>query len=151
MKKNELRVWAMRTHLPDQWWVEIDGVVHESPVSLDEAFRMADKTQEAYIVHVSHAEETDEPHWHRMGAEDVGEDSFGIPKWVCAKCRYSFEKRKVKSAPVSAMEIAGYLLIIPGLVMTIVRRKSAKRTCPRCGSTSLVIGKTKAGRALLGR
>ena len=141
----------MRTHLPDQWWVEIDGEVHETPVNLDEAFRMAEKSDEAYIIHVSHAEETDEPHWNRMGAEDIKDDPFGTPKWVCPKCGYSFKKRIVKSAPISILEIAGYLLIIPGVIMTIVRRKSAKRSCPHCGATKLVRGNTKAGQALLSR
>lgn len=152
MKKSELRMWALRTHLPDEWWVEIDGAVSESVVTLDEAFRRADGKEETYIIHASHAEETEEPHWVKMGAETAVDDAFGLPAWVCAKCRFSFEKPDAKGRPVSAAEIFGYiLLIVPGLVMTALRKRSCRPCCPHCGAIRIVEGNSKAGRALLDR
>lgn len=154
MKKSELRVWALRTHLPDEWWVEVDGEVSESPVNLDEAFRLAGDASEAYIIHASHAEETEEPHWLRMGAEPVEaeEDSFGVPAWVCAKCGFGFEKPARKARRVPATEIVGYvLLVVPGVVLTILRRRKARPCCPHCGAIRFVEGKSKAGHALLDR
>ena len=147
MKKSELRVWALRTHSPDEWWVDVNGTVHDSVVTLDEAFRRAEGATEAFIVHASLAEETDDPHWIKMGAEDLREDEFGLPNWVCRKCRFPFEKPDMPSP--SGLEILGYLLIVPGILMTRRRKNPRRGKCPHCGSRKLVAGNSRAGRILL--
>ncbi len=149
MKKSELRVWALRARLPDEWWVDVDGEVSDTTVTLDEAFRRAEGASDAFIIHASHAEETEEPHWTPMGAEKAADDPFGLPKWVCAKCRFGFEKPDERGKAVSGWEVAGYLLLIPGLVMTIRRKRSYRPSCPHCGATRIVEGNSKAGRVIL--
>ncbi|MFP4351931.1 MAG: hypothetical protein ACLFRP_01415 [Puniceicoccaceae bacterium] len=151
MKKSELRVWALRTHVPDEWWVDVDGEVSETVVTLDEAFHRAEGSSEAYIIHASHAEGTEDPHWIRMGAETPKDDPFGLPAWVCAKCGFSFENPKRKGGKITACEFLGYLLILPGLAMTIRRRRKTRPSCPHCGATRIVKGSSKAGQVLLSR
>ncbi|MEM0967344.1 MAG: hypothetical protein AAGJ81_14450 [Verrucomicrobiota bacterium] len=148
MKKSELRMWAIRTHMPDEWWLEIDGSVSEEVITLDEAFRRGEGLDEAYIIHASHAEETEEPHWIKMGQEEtLEEDQFGVPKWVCAKCKFSFDEPE--HPKVSFSEVFGYVLIIPGAVLTARRLRSANDRCPRCGSKKLIKGASRAGQALM--
>jgi len=146
MKKSELRVWALRTHSPDQWWVEVDGEVHDSIVSLDEAFRLAGDSENALIIHASHAEEAENPHWMKMGSGDE-EDAFNFPNWVCSKCKFAFENPRMPGP--SKTEIASYLLIIPGLVLTKRRKNHKNGRCPHCGSKRLIEGRSKAGQVLL--
>lgn len=147
MKKSELRIWALRTHSPDEWWVEVDGEVSEKVVKLDEAFRRAEGKNECFIIHSSHAEENDNPHWIKIGVEEVKDDAFGLPKWVCRKCRFPFEKPHEPG--VSFTEIVGYLLILPGFLMTKRRKNPSNFQCPNCGSNKLVPGNSKAGKVLL--
>ncbi|MBC2600591.1 hypothetical protein [Puniceicoccus vermicola] len=149
MKKNELRVWAIRTHSPDEWWVEVDGEVSESVVSLDEAFRRADGAKESFIIHSSHAEEADNPNWIKMGVDEPQNDSFGLPKWVCGKC--SFPLEKPDQPKISVGEALGYILVVPGILMTRKRKSSSNGRCPHCGSDRLIAGNSKAGKVLLSR
>ena len=151
MKKSELRVWALRTHVPDEWWVDVNGEVSKTVVTLDQAFQRAEGSPEAYIIHASHAEETENPHWIRMGAENQADDPFGVPSWVCANCGFSFETPNRKGKKITVCEILGYILILPGVVMTVLRRRKTRACCPRCGSTRIVKGNSKAGQALLSR
>jgi len=147
MKKSELRVWAIRTHLPDEWWVEINGEVSESVLNLDEAFRRGENESEAFIIHGSHAEEAEEPHWIRMGIEEQEDDPFGLPAWVCTKCKHPF-KSPVRRG-ISKAEVLGYLLIIPGIWMTARRLRSRRARCPNCKSLRIVEGSSKSAKAFL--
>ena len=149
MTKNELRVWCLRTHSPDEWWVEVDGTVVENPVSLDEAFRRAEEAAESFIIHASHAEETDKPHWIKMGEDAPVEDSFGLPKWVCKKCTFSFEDPRLPKP--SLVEVVGYVLIVPGVLLARKRKSRKNASCPHCGANHLVPGNSRAGKALLSR
>ncbi len=149
MKKSELRVWALRTHSPDKWWVQVDGEVSDTEVSLDEAFRRAEGSRESYIIHAAHAEEAEDPHWIKMGADDARQDGFALPKWVCPKCGFSFEKPHHPG--VSLGEILGYVLIVPGVLLRRKRLGPSNARCPHCGSKKLVPGDSRAGRVLLDR
>jgi len=152
MTKYELRIWAIRTHLPDEWWVQINGKVSDSIVNLDEAFRLAEGEEEAYVIHASHAEDTDNPHWVLMGRETSQKDrhaNFDIAKWVCASCKFQFENPDKERSQPSLIEIAGYIfLILPGVFLTLSRLKKRKSICPRCGSKKLLPGDSKAAEAL---
>lgn len=152
MTKYELRVWSIRTHLPDEWWVQVDGQVSDTIVNLDEAFQRANGSDEAFIVHASHAEDTDDPHWVLMGRETSQDDrhsNFDVPRWVCADCKFQFETPdKEKTRPTPGEIIAYLLLIVPGLILTIRRLQKRKFLCPHCGSKKLLEGGSKAAEAL---
>jgi ribosomal protein S27AE len=114
---------------------------------LDEAFRRAEEAEESFIVHSFHAEEVENPKWIKMGQDEERNDAFGLPKWVCGKCRFTFEK--ANRPGVSTGEVFGYLLIVPGILKTRKRKSRSSGRCPHCGSPHLVEGKSKAGRVLL--
>mgnify|MGYP003112342177 FL=1 len=84
-----------------------------------------------------------------MGEEAPVEDSFGLPKWVCKKCTFSFEDPSLPKA--SMVEIVGYVLLVPGVLLTRKRKSPKNGSCPHCGAKQLLPGKSKAGKALLSR
>lgn len=64
MTTKELRDWLRSAQQTDQWWLYLDGVLEEEPLSLSEietTVRSGDYG-ESYVLHVSHAED-ETPEW----------------------------------------------------------------------------------------
>jgi hypothetical protein len=67
MTPSQLRQWSIQNSQPDQWWLCLDGVTEEVPVSVAEieSLLASGDYAQAQALHTSHAE-TDNPAWIRL-------------------------------------------------------------------------------------